>query len=102
MSNITQCLSEGIICLTMSNKKDSRPSSRVFSGKGGIRTLGGHKAHNGFRDRPIQPLWHLPKKIVRAELYLRFRRYRADRGNTPRASSDKTTSPLKAQRIFPL
>ncbi len=29
------------------------------SGEGGIRTLGGHEDHNGFRDRPIQPLWHL-------------------------------------------
>ena len=25
----------------------------------GIRTHGRHEAHNGFRDRPIQPLWHL-------------------------------------------
>ena len=31
----------------------------VHGGEGGIRTLGGHEAHNGFRDRPIQPLWHL-------------------------------------------
>ena len=30
-----------------------------FSGEGGIRTLGGPKDHNGFRDRPIRPLWHL-------------------------------------------
>jgi hypothetical protein len=28
-------------------------------GEGGIRTHGGSKTHNGFRDRPIQPLWHL-------------------------------------------
>ena len=28
-------------------------------GEGGIRTLGGPKDHNGFRDRPIRPLWHL-------------------------------------------
>ena len=35
--------------------------AKFFSGEGGIRTLGGHKAHNGFRDRPIQPLWHLPR-----------------------------------------
>jgi hypothetical protein len=28
-------------------------------GEGGIRTHGGPKDHNGFRDRPIQPLWHL-------------------------------------------
>ena len=28
-------------------------------GEGGIRTHGGDKPHNGFRDRPIQPLWHL-------------------------------------------
>jgi hypothetical protein len=34
----------------------------LSSGEGGIRTLGGHEAHNGFRDRPIQPLWHLPKR----------------------------------------
>jgi hypothetical protein len=41
-----------------------RRSMEALSGKGGkrgIRTLGGHEAHNGFRDRPIQPLWHLPK-----------------------------------------
>jgi hypothetical protein len=31
----------------------------TVSGEGGIRTHGGHKDHNGFRDRPIQPLWHL-------------------------------------------
>ena len=31
----------------------------MFSGEGGIRTLGGPKDHNGFRDRPIRPLWHL-------------------------------------------
>ena len=29
------------------------------SGEGGIRTHGGHRAHNGFRDRPNRPLWHL-------------------------------------------
>ena len=28
-------------------------------GEGGIRTHGGRKAHNGFRDRPNRPLWHL-------------------------------------------
>jgi hypothetical protein len=28
-------------------------------GEGGIRTLGGHEDHNGFRDRPDQPLRHL-------------------------------------------
>ena len=28
-------------------------------GEGGIRTHGGDEPHNGFRDRPIQPLWHL-------------------------------------------
>ena len=28
-------------------------------GEGGIRTHGGDQPHNGFRDRPIQPLWHL-------------------------------------------
>jgi hypothetical protein len=30
-----------------------------IGGEGGIRTHGGQKGHNGFRDRPIQPLWHL-------------------------------------------
>ena len=30
-----------------------------ISGEGGIRTHGGDKLHNGFRDRPIRPLWHL-------------------------------------------
>ena len=28
-------------------------------GEGGIRTHGGDEPHNGFRDRPIRPLWHL-------------------------------------------
>jgi hypothetical protein len=28
-------------------------------GEGGIRTHDGQKGHNGFRDRPVQPLWHL-------------------------------------------
>ena len=28
-------------------------------GEGGIRTHGGRKDHNGFRDRPDRPLWHL-------------------------------------------
>ena len=28
-------------------------------GEGGIRTHGGYETHNGFRDRPIRPLWHL-------------------------------------------
>ena len=46
------------------NKK-THPHGRALSGgKGGIRTLGGHEAHNGFRDRPIQPLWHLPKYFL--------------------------------------
>ena len=31
-------------------------------GKGGIRTHGGDKPRSGFRDRPIRPLWHLPKR----------------------------------------
>ena len=35
------------------------PSYRAFSnGEGGIRTRGTRR-HTGFRDRPIQPLWHL-------------------------------------------
>ncbi len=29
------------------------------SGEGGIRTHGGPEDHNGFRDRPFQPLRHL-------------------------------------------
>lgn len=32
------------------------------SGEGEIRTLGGDKPHNGFRDRPIKPLWHLSER----------------------------------------
>ena len=35
------------------------PVANVVSGEGGIRTHGGDRPHNGFRDRPIQPLWHL-------------------------------------------
>lgn len=39
---------------------DQAMCSRVFiCGETGIRTLGPPKADNGFRDRPIQPLWHL-------------------------------------------
>jgi hypothetical protein len=34
-------------------------SITLFCGERGIRTLVAHKAPNGFRDRPIQPLWHL-------------------------------------------
>jgi DNA invertase Pin-like site-specific DNA recombinase len=30
-------------------------------GESGIRTHGGDKPHNGFRDRPIRPLWHLSR-----------------------------------------
>ena len=29
------------------------------SGEGGIRTHGDDERHNGFRDRPDRPLWHL-------------------------------------------
>jgi hypothetical protein len=36
-------------------------------GEGGIRTHGGDEPHNGFRDRPIQPLWHLSNR--RSPLY---------------------------------
>jgi hypothetical protein len=35
------------------------PIPKFFGGEGGIRTHGGHRVHNGFRDRPIRPLWHL-------------------------------------------
>ena len=31
----------------------------VRGGEGGIRTHGDDERHNGFRDRPIRPLWHL-------------------------------------------
>ena len=31
-------------------------------GEGGIRTHGGDQPHNGFRDRPIRPLWHLSNR----------------------------------------
>ncbi len=34
------------------------------SGEGGIRTHGGRKDHNGFRDRPNRPLWHLSNQRV--------------------------------------
>jgi hypothetical protein len=43
----------------------------IFSGEGGIRTHGGPEDHNGFRDRPIQPLWHL--SIVMQALHARRR-----------------------------
>jgi hypothetical protein len=32
--------------------------SSMIGGRGGIRTHGGHKDHNGFRDRPVRPLRH--------------------------------------------
>jgi hypothetical protein len=32
--------------------------SSMVGGRGGIRTHGGHKDHNGFRDRPVRPLRH--------------------------------------------
>lgn len=32
-------------------------------GEGGIRTHGTAGPYNGFRDRPIQPLWHLPPPL---------------------------------------
>ena len=39
----------------------------VYSGgEGGIRTLGDHEDHSGFRDRPVRPLRHLS---VRAANY---------------------------------
>ena len=34
------------------------------------------EAHNGFRDRPIQPLWHLPKCKVRQDGILPYERAR--------------------------
>ena len=34
-------------------------SLNYLSGEGEIRTLGGNKYHNGFRDRPVKPLRHL-------------------------------------------
>jgi hypothetical protein len=38
-------------------------------GEGGIRTHGGDEPHNGFRDRPIQPLWHLSQKTCHVLQY---------------------------------
>ena len=38
------------------------PATWRWSGEGGIRTHGGPEGHNGFRDRPIQPLWHLSEQ----------------------------------------
>ena len=37
-------------------------------GETGIRTLGPPKADNGFRDRPIQPLWHLSLEGARLHI----------------------------------
>ncbi len=34
------------------------------NGEGGIRTPDGLKAHTGFRDRRIQPLCHLSKRMA--------------------------------------
>ncbi len=47
-----------------SNLSASFPEKQLFffqleGGEGGIRTHGGPKDHNGFRDRPDQPLRHL-------------------------------------------
>ena len=48
----------------MITKKESRAAEQhgfVDGGEGGIRTHGGREDHNGFRDRPDRPLWHLSK-----------------------------------------
>ena len=47
-----------LLTVTFSGEELTRVASET-SGEGGIRTHGGDKPHNGFRDRPIQPLWHL-------------------------------------------
>ena len=51
-------------------------------GEGGIRTHGGYETHNGFRDRPVQPLRHLSNTCVQshvsffhATLFTRHRDY---------------------------
>ena len=36
-------------------------------GEGGIRTHGGPEGHNGFRDRPDRPLWHLSVLLSAAD-----------------------------------
>ncbi len=41
-----------------------REKSVKNSGEGGIRTHGDPKNHNGFRDRPDQPLRHLSEQAL--------------------------------------
>ena len=43
------------------------PSELACGGEGGIRTHGDHKGHNGFRDRPDRPLWHLSVRRIIAQ-----------------------------------
>jgi hypothetical protein len=61
-----------------------------FGGEGGIRTLGGHEAHNGFRDRPIQPLWHLSGVSLAAHIITEKNN---DKITTPRSSAVLDTRP---------
>ena len=35
----------------------------MLCGEGGIRTHCRDEPHNGFRDRPIQPRWHLSSLV---------------------------------------
>jgi hypothetical protein len=63
-------------------------------GRGGIRTHGGVKPHNGFRDRPIRPLWHPPATLCRVySVCVPVRRGRRDqRGTRPVRSALKKSS----------
>jgi hypothetical protein len=46
---------------------------KLENGEAGIRTRGALR-HNGFRDRPIQPLWHLSDYFQKAQRFFRHRR----------------------------
>lgn len=48
-------------------KKALRIARLLLCGKTGIRTLGPRKGVNGFRDRPIRPLWHLSLGLAKLE-----------------------------------
>ncbi len=73
------------VCRVWASQAGARGSgSRVSDtgGEGGIRTHGGPEGHNGFRDRPIQPLWHLSAGDYTAT-GPRFESLEAPRATTP-------------------
>ena len=54
----------GFSSLNARYKKTRYAGFFISGGEGGIRTLGTLLGYNGFRDRPIQPLWHLSEPVI--------------------------------------